>query len=235
VKTLTVFVFLLPLTGFGIAEASPPNWSGRYAPCDRHAELLNQDNVDLAVRISTTNTVLAQQFAKAMDFWTGVLDLGWHAVDSEECSMQLVDGTPALFDWCTCMSARSQFPDRSGFEGWIAFNPRLKLTKQEMFLDSVHEIGHLLGLPHNPSESSVMYSFGLDKAAALDAADLDALAARHKLRSALLKKGSVTQVRVVAPGQTAGRGAWWMRPFSSGQTAMGFAVASSDRHHTVVE
>ncbi|HWF08254.1 MAG TPA: hypothetical protein VG297_07310, partial [Bryobacteraceae bacterium] len=41
----------------------------------------------------------------------------------------------------------------------------------------------VLGLAHNPDESSVMFSFGLDdKSAWLDAADLDALAARHSLR-----------------------------------------------------
>ena len=55
------------------------------------------------------------------------------------------------------MAARSQFPDRPAFQGWIAFNPGSKLTQDEMFVVSVHEIGHLLGLPHNPSGSSMMY------------------------------------------------------------------------------
>jgi hypothetical protein len=235
VKTVAFLTLILPLTGFGIAQASPPNWTGKYAPCDRHADLLNRENVDLAVRISTSNTALAQQFARAMDFWTEVLDLEWHEVESEDCSMQLVDGTPSLFDWCTCMSARSQFPDRPDFEGWIAFNPRLKLTKQEMFLDSVHEIGHLLGLPHNPSELSVMYAFELDKAASLDAVDLDALAARHKLRSDLVNKGGNENVKVIVQRQTASRGGWWSRPFSSGHSTMGFVPASADRHHSFAE
>jgi hypothetical protein len=152
--------------------------------------------MDLAVRISTSNADLAQQFARAMDFWTEVLDLDWHETGTEDCAIQLVDGTPSLFDFCACMSARSQLPDREDFEGWIAFNPRLKLTKQQMFVDSVHEIGHLLGLPHNPSDTSVMFSFGDDKAASLNAADLDNLAARHKLRSSIaMERG----VRVVVP------------------------------------
>jgi Matrixin len=200
VKILTFLIFVLVVPGIGFADASQPNWDGRYAPCNRHLDLLNPEHVDLGVRVSTSNTVLVRQFAKAMDFWTAVLDLQWHEVDSEECSIQLVDGTPALFDWCTCMSARSQFPDRSGFQGWIAFNPRSKLTKQEMFLDSVHEIGHLLGLPHNPNDLSVMYAFELDKSASLDAADLDALAARHRLRASLVsERGSMAHIRVVAP------------------------------------
>ena len=161
--------------------------------------------MDLAVRISTTNTVLTQQFERALDFWTGVLDLEWHEVGSEECSIQLLDGTPSVFDFCTCLSARSQFPDRAEFQGWIAFNPRVKLTRQEMFLDSVHEIGHLLGLAHNANESSVMYWLALAKSTTLNSTDLDALAARHKLRPEFLHKGEMARVRVVEPRQSIAR------------------------------
>jgi hypothetical protein len=200
-KALVLLVCLLPLTGF--AQTSPSNWTGKYAPCNRHTDLLSPERMDLAVRISTSDTVLAQQFERALDFWTGVLDLEWHEVDSEECSIQLLDGTPSLFDWCTCLSARSQFPDRAEFQGWIAFNPRVKLTKQEMFLDSVHEIGHLLGLAHNANESSVMYSSELPKSTTLNATDLDALAARHKLRPEFLHKGGMARVRVVEPRESA--------------------------------
>jgi hypothetical protein len=164
------------------------------------------------VRISTSNPVLAQQFARALDFWTGVLDLDWHEVDSADCSMQVVDGTPELFTRCGCISARSQFPDRPGFEGWIAFNPALKSNKQEMFLDSVHEIGHMLGLPHNPDELSVMFFFELEKSASLDAADLEALAAHHRLRAGVVDKGGLTGSRIVVPASlSAGRGKGWFR------------------------
>jgi hypothetical protein len=184
------------MTGWGVAEAAPANWGGRYAPCSRHSDLLSRQHVDLAVRFSTSNVVLARQFAKAMDFWTGILDLAWHEVDSEDCAIQLVDGTPALFDFCVCMSARSQLPDREPFQGWVAFNPRFKLTEREMFLDSVHEIGHLLGLTHNPRDSSVMFAYGGDKAAWLDTADLDALAARHQLRTQI---SGTREVPVIVP------------------------------------
>ena len=168
--------------------------------------------MDLAVRISTSNSALGQQFAAAMDFWAGVLDLEWHQVYSEDCSIQLVDGTPALFDFCLCMSARSQFPDRQNFQGWIAFNPRLKLTKQDMFVDSVHEIGHLLGLHHNPSEMSVMFFTGREKGVSLNAEDMDTLAARHQLRPEIaLRKGGLKEIRVVPPGQSGGRSGGWFR------------------------
>jgi len=190
VKLLTVLILFLPAVPSVAQEslapntATPANWTGKYAPCERHEDLLGRDHLDLAVRISTANAILAQQFENALDFWSGVLDLDWHEVGAADpCSMQLVDGTPFLFNWCVCMSARSQLPDREGFQGWIAFNPRYKLSQYAMFLDSVHEIGHVLGLTHNPDQSSIMYSFGLEERSAwLDAADLDELALRHALR-----------------------------------------------------
>ncbi len=76
----------------------------------------------------------------------------------------------------------------------------MKLTKHQMFLDSVHEIGHLLGLPHNPDETSVMFSFGLEKGASLDAADLDILAARHQLRAQISSQHrGMKEIRVTEP------------------------------------
>jgi hypothetical protein len=200
VKVPALFFILLAMSGMGIAEASPANWEGRYAPCSRHADLLSREHVDLAVRFSTSNSMLAQQFAKAMDFWREVLDLDWHEVDSDDCAIQLVDGSPALFNFCACMSARSQLPDRPAFQGWIAFNPRFELTKHEMFLDSVHEIGHLLGLPHNADDSSVMFSFGVEKPVSLDATDLDILSTRHLLR-ANLSDGRARAFPVIEPQQ----------------------------------
>jgi hypothetical protein len=173
--------YLLLLASLGIAQAAPPNWNGNYHPCNRHPDLLKREHVDLGVRISTANVVLARQFAKAMDFWTGILDLEWHEVDSADCSIQLVDGTPGLFD-PSVIVARAQFPNRPFFQGWIAFNPVAKLAEHEMFLVSVHEIGHLLGLPHNPSGSSVMFFLKLDDSVSLDTTDLNALADLHKLR-----------------------------------------------------
>jgi hypothetical protein len=142
-----------------------------------------------------------------------VLELDWHEVEAaDECSIQLVDGTPALFDFCTCMSARSQLPDRDDFQGLVAFNPRFKLTKDEMFIDAVHEIGHVLGLAHNPDDSSVMFSFGAQKPAWLDSADLDALALRHALRQGILGRHGKLNVLVRLPEHVADRHAWQPLP-----------------------
>lgn len=195
-KFLTIAAAFGALAGFSSAQTLTPNWSGKYAPCHNHADLLNHDHVDLAVRISSANPALAREFRNAMEFWTEVLDLDWHEVDSSDCALQVVDGTPSVFDFSSRLSAKSQLPDRPAFQGWIAFNPRQDLTRQEMFLDSVHEIGHLLGLAHNPNRSSVMFAYERDKAVLLDTADLQALSARHQLRSRVVpRKG----VRVVAP------------------------------------
>lgn len=179
------FLSLVFVVFSGSAAAAPPNWTGPYAPCNRHADLLSRGHMDLGVRFATLNPELARQFERALDFWAGILDFDWREVDSQDCSIQIVDGAPRLFevgDGCACVAARSQYPDRAHFEGWIAFNPAVKFTDNEMFLDSVHEIGHLFGLPHNPSSSSVMFFSDFDQAVSLNADDLEALASRHKLR-----------------------------------------------------
>jgi hypothetical protein len=231
VKSATSLTVFLLAIGYSIAaEGATPNWGGKYSPCNRHSDLLNREHMDLAEKYSTSNAALAQQFERAMDIWTGVLDLVWHQVDSDECSVQLVDGTPEIFDSvskCGCLTARSQFPDRPAFQGWIAFNPRLKFNKEEMFLDAVHEIGHLLGLPHNPDSSSVMYFFELEKAVSLDAVDLDALSARHKLRAGIFGKAAMADARImVLPKENTGhsrswfRGiGWWPQPNRPDQTS----------------
>ncbi len=189
---------LLLMAACCVAQPHPPNWSGNYPPCNRYPDLLKHEHVDLGVKISTSNAVLARQFALALEFWTGVLDLEWHEEDSPDCSIQLVDGTSDLFNAgaCECLAARSHIPERPGFQGWVAFNPGSKLTEYEMFTISVHEIGHLLGLPHNPSGSSVMFFMALDDSVSLNSADLDALAGRHKLRAGIKEK---VAVRIATP------------------------------------
>lgn len=193
-------IFFLLLAGgrFGIAETSSPNWSGDYPPCDGHPDLLSHEHTDLGVRISTSNETLARQFVRAMQFWADVLDIDWHEVDTQACSIEVVDGTSELFD-SAAIAARAQSPDRSAFQGWIAFNPASRLTAHEFFVVSVHEIGHLLGLAHNPNGSSVMFFLKLDNSVSLDAADLTALAARHKLRSGIFENGGVMDARVRIP------------------------------------
>jgi predicted Zn-dependent protease len=137
--------------------------------------------MDLGVRVATANALLAEQFRRAMSTWADILDLDWHEDNSANCSIQLVDGERELFQ-PSAVVARSQFPDRLYFQGWIAFNPAQTLSETELYRISVHEIGHMLGLQHSSNAMSVMYFLDLDGQEWLDPTDLAALAAHHKLR-----------------------------------------------------
>lgn len=184
------------LASLGLATAAPPNWSGDYRPCHGYPDLLKREHVELGVRIATSNAALARQFAKAVEFWSGIVDFDWHEADAG-CSMQVVDGAPELFG-ATGTVARSQYPDRDKFQGWIAFNPRVPLSDRDLFLISVHEIGHLLGLPHNPRGASVMFFLQLDGSAEVDASDLLLLQSKHKLRDGVSSKGRISVAPVAA-------------------------------------
>ena len=159
------------------------NWRANFPPCKQHSELLKKGPMNLGVRIATGNPVLAEQFRAAMDFWAKVLDLEWHEESSQNCSLEVIDGERPLFEpEPENMAARSQFPDRRDFQGWIAFNPMVALSKMESYRISVHEIGHMLGLRHSADVKSLMYGFDLDDSQSLESADLASLAGRHKLR-----------------------------------------------------
>ena len=177
---LQLTVFCLLTVSASIPGEGSGNWSGKYSACDGHSELLKTGHLKLGVRFSTSNPELAVECAQALDFWTTVLDMEWHEDNSRGCAIQIVDGHPDLF--IPSQIARAQLPNRSGFQGWIAFNPRVSLSENEHVIAAVHELGHIFGLPHNSSASSIMFYLQVDGPLILDRADLMALAAHHKLR-----------------------------------------------------
>jgi len=179
-------LWLLVASGAAQAE-SPANWSANRPPCNQHSELLKRGHMDLGVRVATINPLLAEQFRRAMDSWAEILDLDWHEDDTENCSIQVFDGAPELFQPAV-VAARSQLPDRNDFQGWIAFNPAQALSEADLYRISVHEIGHMLGLQHSSNAMSVMYFLDLEGLEWLDPTDLAALARHHKLRIATLDK-----------------------------------------------
>ena len=177
------------------AGERPGAWTGPYPPCDGRAEVLKREPMNLCVRFSTSNPTLKAEFARAMSFWAGILEMNWHEEDSRACAIQAVDGYPDLFR--PGEVARAQFPGLPAYQGWIAFNPRVSLPANELFLTAVHELGHLLGLRHSSNTSSVMYFLALDGPVFLDSADIAALATRHRLR-AVSATGGVPESAVQA-------------------------------------
>ena len=163
------------------AADAPGSWTGPYARCDAHAEVLKREPMNLGVRFATTNPTLKAEFARAMDFWADILDMNWHEENSQACAIQAVEGVADLFR--PGEVARAQFPGLPVFQGWVAFNPRVTLPADELFLTAVHELGHVLGLPHSANSKSVMYFLAVDGPVFLDSADFAALAARHRLRA----------------------------------------------------
>jgi len=185
-KMRLIFFWLLVFVSVAEGETAT-NWSSNYPPCNRHSDLLRQGHLDLGVRVATANPFLADQFRRAMDSWATILDLDWHEDDTENCSIQVVDGKRELFQ-TAAIAARSQLPDRLDFQGWIAFNPAQMLSQSELYRIALHEIGHILGLQHSSSAMSVMYGLDVEGLEWLDPTDLTALARRHKLRITALDK-----------------------------------------------
>lgn len=187
---LIILWMLIPLTA-SFADQRTVNWTGPYTACNQHAELLKHGAMDLGVKFSSSNPELEQEFRQALSFWAEVLDMQWHEDNSPSCSIQLVDGTPEILK--RTIVARSQFTDWENFQGWIAFNPAAQLNRTELYLTAVHEIGHMLGLKHNPNARSVMYYLDLEGQEYLDPSDLALLATRHKMR--LASRGRIPVVR----------------------------------------
>jgi Matrixin len=180
-KNLVFIAGLCLLTAFIMrAGKLPGDWTGNYPPCASSQELLKNDHMKLGVRLSTASLGLANAVVRAMNFWATILDMEWYIESSPKCALQIVDGDSRLFQ--SGQAARAQFPNRPSFQGLIAFNRQVVLTAEDQYVVSVHEVGHLLGLPHNPSAQSVMFFLNAGGPVLLDTVDLRNLAAFHKLR-----------------------------------------------------
>jgi len=113
-----------------------------------------------------------------------VIDADFHDEPSISCAIAIIDGTPEVLLHNKAVVARAQLPDRLNFNGWIAVDPKAStyLSETEAVAVWVHEIGHLLGLKHNPSSASLMFYLDVGGSSILDSADLRALTSLHALR-----------------------------------------------------
>lgn len=173
---------LLFVSHFSLGAQQLSNWTAQFDPCLESGELAKHDRMEIGVWMNTSNVALVAEFSRAMDFWAGILDMTWRRRNTRECSIQVIDGAQSLFI-SDVIAARAQFVDRKLFYGWIAFNPKCRLSGTEAYITAVHELGHMLGLPHNPNPKSIMYFLNSEYPPLLDKSDIACLRKRHKLRN----------------------------------------------------
>ena len=178
-KSLALLL-LLPFASL----ARQTNWTGPYNPCLNSADLKKTGHMSLGVRYDIPDRVVIGQFHRAFDFWAKLLDVDFHDEQSASCAMAIVDATDTVLMHSKTIVARAQLPDRLKFQGWIAVDPRASsyLADDEATAIWIHEVGHLLGLKHNPSPRSIMFCVDVDASSRLDSQDFRAIASQHALR-----------------------------------------------------
>ena len=194
VRTEKLFASLLaaclgcavPLT----AGAQPrTNWSNGDAACARYNDLRGRVLGNIGIKIDTSGP-WATAFRRAIAFWNGVLVANFREeTDLGACAVRVIDGDRDILH--DGIVARAQIPEWRDFRGKIAVRPALanQLSSTEIYGIAVHELGHLLGLRHNPSPESVMYFFDVNGDEVLDVHDLVALSRRHKVRPSVFSAG----------------------------------------------
>jgi hypothetical protein len=155
--------------------------------------------MSVGVRYDVSDEVIIQQFHRAFEFWARILDADFYDEQSHSCAVAVVNATTALLN-SSSVVARAQLPDRSDFQGLVAIDPdvRKHLDDGEAVATWIHEIGHLVGLKHNPSSESLMYFLNVDSKSTLDSNDLRRLALLHALRPVPLARGVFPQMAISA-------------------------------------
>lgn len=172
------------------------NWTSADAPCAKYDDLRKTDLGDIGVKIDAVSP-WADTFRRAISFWNTVLDANFHEqTDLNACAVRIINGSDELLEGN--IIARSQFPTRDKFRGMIAVWPNAasSLSFDEMYATAIHELGHILGLVHNPNPCSVMYHVDVDGTAVLDSKDTGELLKHHKLRPNILSMNDLAVASV---------------------------------------
>ncbi len=142
--------------------------------CQNAGILRSSHHLELAVQFSTHDPRIIEQSSRALKRWSEIADIAWYREDSNDCSISIADGK---------FTDEDELAEANAEAGSITFASAGELTVNELFITAFHEIGHLLGLQHNPSPHSVMYWIGIRGDEVLNESDMRTLAATHALRA----------------------------------------------------
>jgi hypothetical protein len=77
----------------------------------------------VGVRYDISDRLIIQQFHRAFNFWSTLLDAEFYDEPSASCTIAIVEGSKAVLNK-TNIVARAQFPVRSWFHGWVAVDSK---------------------------------------------------------------------------------------------------------------
>jgi hypothetical protein len=175
-------------------ETPRSNWTSTEAPCAKYNEVRESDLGNIGVKIDATEP-WSKGFRGALRFWNTVLAANFHEeTNLDSCAIRIINGGPDLLNNATV--ARSQRTEWDKFRGKIAVNPGAAglMSSAEIYGVAVHELGHMLGLKHNPSSQSIMYFLNVNGTEILDRKDIFDLSRRHKIRAAVGQTGIVSKL-----------------------------------------
>jgi hypothetical protein len=190
-------------------ESLRSNWDSPDAPCAHYDNLRSQVLGDIGVKIDV-NRPWANAFRRALKFWNSVLVADFHEEKSlNACSIRIIGGSPDILSHA--IVARSQLAGSPNFLGKIAvrMDSAKEMDSTARYAVAVHELGHILGLKHNPSSRSIMYFLNVDSTERLDREDIVELSALHELRPTTIAEIPVQTVQpelAVVPGSEPGGG-----------------------------
>jgi hypothetical protein len=181
------------------ADAQPRrNWTSGDAACARYNDLRNRVLGNIGVKIDTSEP-WAAGFRRAISFWNRVLAVNFHEESNlGACVVRVIEGDRSILH--DGIVARAQIPEWRDFRGKIAVRPDManQLRSTDIYGIAVHELGHLLGLRHNPRPESVMYFLDVNGDEVLDINDLVALSRHHQVRPSIFSAGYLS-IQVFEP------------------------------------